>query len=66
MVIVVPINEDGSKFYYNVKSYGWDVTGYISINNDRQELYNTTAGYDWGRGVFDYSTFWLWMSGHGI
>ena len=35
MVIVVPINEDGSKFYYNVKSYGWNVTGYISINNER-------------------------------
>ncbi|KAM3138445.1 hypothetical protein pb186bvf_009532 [Paramecium bursaria] len=66
MVIVVPINEDGSKFYYNVKSYGWDVTGYISINSVRQELYNTTAGYDWGRGVFDYNTFWLWMSGHGV
>ena len=28
--------------------------------------YNSNLGSDWGRGVWNYHTFWLWVSGMGF
>ncbi|EGG23081.1 hypothetical protein DFA_05211 [Cavenderia fasciculata] len=73
IVLVTPIGKEN--FYYNRKVNLIPVvagsklqvgdTDYLAESPDRQ--YNFTYGLmDWGRGCWDYSSFWLWSSAWGV
>ncbi len=65
IVMVTPIED--KRFYYNNKINCMATTGMVSFGNDRYELTPETAQttLDWGRGVWEYSTFWNWASASG-
>jgi len=65
-VIVTPIGE--RRFYYNRKINCMPVTGNIKIGDRTMEVSPETSSgiLDWGRGVWDYSSFWVWASGSGF
>jgi hypothetical protein len=66
MVIVIPIGT--RRFYYNRKvncmpCFGWVQYGteYVEIKPERH-----LGNLDWGRGVWDYRSFWVWASASGF
>ncbi|KYR00863.1 hypothetical protein DLAC_02921 [Tieghemostelium lacteum] len=67
VVLVTPIGKQN--FYYNKKTNLIPVQGSLEV--DGQELMGdqyTGDCYgimDWGRGVWDYSSFWIWSSAWG-
>lgn len=73
VVMLSKLNEDGSHFYYNTKSYGLQANGTIVIDlpkeknkmyvNDQDKWY---GGRDIGRGVWNYRSFWFWAHGDGF
>lgn len=73
MVLMVPISNDSTLFYYNEKSYcllkdniyNSNVNNSISINLVEYSTKNLHFGFDHGRGVWPVKSGWLWMSGHG-
>lgn len=38
IVMMVPLNEDGSQFYYNYKAYNWDITGSIVSHGEKHVI----------------------------
>jgi hypothetical protein len=66
MNIVIPIGQ--KRFYYNRKINCLPAEGFIQYGNAREELYpNESLGsLDWGRGVWEYSSFWNWASVSGF
>ncbi len=66
MTIVIPIPE--KRFYYNRKINCLPATGWIKYGDIHEELQpNSSLGQlDWGRGVWEYSSFWLWASASGF
>ncbi len=65
-VVVIPIR--GNRFYYNRKINCLPATGAISLDGERFDLApNTCLGnLDWGRGVWQYRSFWVWASASGF
>jgi hypothetical protein len=65
MTIVIPIQK--RRFYYNRKINCMPAQGYIQYAGQRVELRpNETLGsLDWGRGVWEYRSFWNWASASG-
>jgi hypothetical protein len=66
MNIVIPISK--KRFYYNHKINCLPASGNL-IYGDVQELLtpSTSLGQlDWGRGVWEYSSFWNWASASGF
>lgn len=64
--IVIPI---GSKrFYYNRKINCLPASGYIRYGEISEDLSPETClgSLDWGRGVWEYSSFWKWASASGF
>lgn len=62
------MSEDGSKFYYNVKSYGLGAKGQL-IQGDIVYNFDETdslGGRDIGRGVWNYNSYWFWAHGQGF
>lgn len=58
-----PINEEKTKFYYNVKTYNMKVTGYLEYQDKKFPIKNfANGGRDWGRGVWNYNSFWMWAT----
>ncbi|EGC28694.1 hypothetical protein DICPUDRAFT_100058 [Dictyostelium purpureum] len=65
VVLVTPIGKDN--FYYNRKTNLIPVSGTLTV--DGKEMItpeNDCHGImDWGRGCWDYNSFWLWSSAWG-
>jgi len=66
MTIVIPIR--GRRFYYNRKINCMPVQGYIQYAGQREELRptETLGSLDWGRGVWEYLSYWNWASASGF
>lgn len=66
MAITIPIEH--KRFYYNRKINCLPATGWIENNGKRQELYPDAhlGNLDWGRGVWEYKSFWVWASASGF
>lgn len=65
MVIVIPIGE--RRFYYNRKVNCIPANGWIDLG-DKHYVLNPTeclGNLDWGRGVWDYRSYWVWASASG-
>ena len=62
MTIVIPIAQ--KRFYYNRKVNCMPAEGFIQYGAAREELRpsESIGSLDWGRGVWEYSSFWNWAS----
>jgi hypothetical protein len=65
-VIVIPIQ--GRRFYYNRKMNCLPARGSLQIGDRREEIEPATClgNLDWGRGVWEYRSFWVWASASGF
>ncbi len=65
-VVVIPIR--GNRFYYNRKINCLPATGWLQIGDARTEIEPETClgNLDWGRGVWEYRSFWVWASASGF
>jgi len=66
MNIVIPIGE--KRFYYNRKINCLPASGTLHYGDLHEELKpNESLGsLDWGRGVWEYQSFWNWASASGF
>jgi hypothetical protein len=66
MVIVIPIT--GRRFYYNRKVNCIPVQGRVRVGDleHSMEPGRCLANLDWGRGVWEYRSFWVWASASGF
>lgn len=66
MVIVIPIAN--KRFYYNRKVNCLPAEGWIEYGGKRAEIRPTESlgNLDWGRGVWEYQSFWVWASASGF
>ena len=66
MTIVIPIA--GNRFYYNRKVNCMPAEGWIKWGDKRIEIQpaNSLGNLDWGRGVWEYNSFWVWASASGF
>lgn len=66
MNIVIPIGE--RRFYYNTKINCLPAAGTIRYGNEKETLSpdSSLGSLDWGRGVWEYSSFWQWASASGF
>ena len=65
-VVVTPIR--GRRFYYNRKVNCIPAEGWLRIGAERTEIVPETClgNLDWGRGVWEYRSFWVWASASGF
>jgi hypothetical protein len=65
LVIVIPIGR--RRFYYNRKVNCLPATGKVEFAGSAITLDPATAlgNLDWGRGIWDYRSFWVWASASG-
>ena len=65
IVMVTPIRE--KHFYYNHKINCMLTQGTVALGEDRRDLTHETAQttLDWGRGIWEYGTFWNWANASG-
>ena len=66
MNIVIPI--PNKRFYYNHKINCLPASGHLQYGDLEVDLSSETClgQLDWGRGVWEYSSFWNWASGSGF
>jgi hypothetical protein len=66
MNIVIPIGE--KRFYWNRKINCLPASGTIRYGDDFETLSPATSlgSLDWGRGVWEYRSFWNWASASGF
>lgn len=66
MNIVIPIPK--KRFYYNHKINCLPASGHLTYGDVQEELSpeNCLGQLDWGRGVWEYSSFWNWASASGF
>jgi hypothetical protein len=66
MNIVIPIGQ--RRFYQNTKINCLPAKGHIQYGDIREELHPHTClgSLDWGRGVWEYRSFWNWASASGF
>ena len=66
MTIVIPIKNQ--RFYYNRKINCLPAEGSLQYGNIRESLSPATCvgSLDWGRGVWEYKSFWNWASASGF
>jgi hypothetical protein len=66
MTIVIPIGRQ--RFYYNRKVNCLPAEGWVQRGSQRAQLTpdDCLGNLDWGRGVWDYSSFWVWASASGF
>lgn len=65
-VVVIPIR--GRRFYYNRKMNCLPAEGWLQIGDQRTAITPETClgNLDWGRGVWEYRSFWVWASASGF
>ena len=66
MTIVIPIR--GKRIYYNHKLNCLPTSGWVDYAGEHFELTPATAlgNLDWGRGVWEYASHWVWASASGF
>jgi hypothetical protein len=66
MNIIIPIGE--KRFYDNTKINCMPAQGHIQYGDQREDLKPETCigSLDWGRGVWEYQSFWNWASASGF
>jgi hypothetical protein len=66
MNIIIPIGQQ--RFYDNTKINCLPAEGFIQYGNQREELHPKTClgSLDWGRGVWEYRSYWNWASASGF
>jgi hypothetical protein len=66
MVIVIPIGR--RRFYYNRKTNCLPAEGWVQHGAQRVEIApaECLGTMDWGRGVWEYRSFWVWASASGF
>ena len=66
MTIVIPIGQ--RRFYYNRKINCLPAEGTLQIGERREALrpHEALGSLDWGRGVWDYRSYWNWASASGF
>ncbi len=66
MNLVIPIPP--KRFYFNRKTNCLPASGYIQYGDSYEELRSNESlgALDWGRGVWEYSSFWNWASASGF
>jgi len=66
MTIVIPIGK--RRFYYNRKINCLPVSGTLQYGEIHEQLDPKTCigSLDWGRGVWEYKSFWNWASSSGF
>ena len=66
MTIVIPIGE--RRFYYNRKINCLPASGWIRYGTVEEQLdpARCLGSLDWGRGVWEYRSFWNWASASGF
>jgi len=66
MNIVIPIGK--KRFYYNRKINCLPARGFIHYGKLEEELHPSSSigSLDWGRGVWEYRSFWNWASASGF
>ncbi len=66
ITIVIPIGE--KRFYYNTKINCLPASGSIRYGNETEQLApdSSLGSLDWGRGVWEYLSFWQWASASGF
>ena len=66
MTIVIPIA--GNRFYYNRKVNCMPAEGWVGWGDKTIEVQpaNSLGNLDWGRGVWEYNSFWVWASASGF
>ena len=66
MTIVIPIGK--RRFYYNTKINCLPAEGFLQYGEARQEIRpsESLGSLDWGRGVWEYRSFWNWASASGF
>ena len=66
MNIVIPIPD--KRFYYNRKINCMPAEGWVEYQGVRHAVEPATClgNLDWGRGVWEYSSFWVWASASGF
>ncbi|MEL7643732.1 MAG: DUF2804 domain-containing protein [bacterium] len=66
MNIVIPIGK--KRFYYNRKINSMPASGSITIGSEQETLDPVVCAgsLDWGRGVWEYSSYWNWASASGF
>jgi len=65
-VSVIPMR--GNRFYYNRKVNTMPVEGTLQIGDTttRMDPSSSFGTLDWGRGVWEYTSFWVWASASGL
>jgi hypothetical protein len=65
-VMVIPIRR--KRFYFNRKVNCMPASGFIQIGDERLTLRpdDCLGNLDWGRGVWEYRSFWVWASASGF
>jgi len=66
MNIVIPIGH--KRFYYNRKVNCLPAEGYLRYGEFNEDIRpeESLGSLDWGRGVWEYSSFWNWASASGF
>jgi hypothetical protein len=66
MNIIIPIGQ--KRFYDNTKINCMPAQGFIQYGDQREELASNTCigSLDWGRGVWEYQSYWNWASSSGF
>jgi len=66
MNIIIPIGE--KRFYDNTKINCMPAQGHIQYGDVREELQpeSSIGSLDWGRGVWEYQSYWNWASTSGF
>jgi len=66
MNIVIPIGK--KRFYYNTKINCMPVQGKLIYGDIHEQIEpdSSLASLDWGRGVWEYQSFWNWASASGF
>jgi hypothetical protein len=66
MTIVIPIGK--RRFYYNRKINCLPAEGYLQYSDVQENISPQTClgSLDWGRGVWEYKSFWNWASASGF
>jgi hypothetical protein len=67
LTIVVPMNST-RRFYYNRKINCLPAEGHLTWGDARIDFKptDTLGNLDWGRGIWDYRSFWVWASASGF
>lgn len=68
IAVATPFSESHRYFYYNQKSNCLNASGVVMVGSTKFDLTPGEAWgvLDWGRGVWAYSSSWVWSSASGL